>query len=219
MSVIAEFQIPSEQFVLGEVLDGTTDAYVELERVVPTSQRVMPFFWVQSGDPEGFERQVRESDVVDTLVALDRVEDRVLYRVTWTGEVHSLIYGISESNASILEAYGNDDWVFRIRFDNHAGLTKFHNYCTDHDIDFELLRVYTLTEDQGAGFTFDLTPEQRKALVLAVEHGYFEVPRRTTLGDVAGELNISQQATSERIRRAADKVLRKALLNRSARDF
>jgi predicted DNA binding protein len=45
-----------------------------------------------------------------------------------------------------------------------------------------------------------------------VQRGYFEIPRRVTLTDLAEELGITRQATSERIRRGVNAVLRSVLV-------
>ncbi|MFC4553237.1 MULTISPECIES: helix-turn-helix domain-containing protein [Halorussus] len=219
MSVVAEFTISADEFLLGRVLAQGPDTVVELERVVPASRQVMPYIWVRGNRFEEFEAAVRSSPYVTELTALDRLDDSALYRVAWDENVESLIHGIAETDATILEAYGDDEWKFRIRFDDHSGLAAFHNYCTDHDISFHLDRVYTLADEQEGGYVFDLTDPQRVALTRAVEEGYFEVPRGVTLGDLADELGVSEQAISERVRRGADKVLKKVLLTRSARDL
>lgn len=219
MSVIAEFTIEADQFVLGQVLGRDPTTHIEIERVVPASRQIMPYLWVSGGDFDRFEAEIEGSEHVRSIRALDRVGDTVLYRIEWDEAIESLIHGMAETDATILEAFGNEQWKFRIRFADHAGLTDFHNYCLDHDIVFVLDRVYTLTEDHRGGIAFDLTEPQREALVRAVEGGYFEVPRGITLGDLAADLDISQQAASERVRRAADKVLRAVLLERPAQEF
>jgi predicted DNA binding protein len=219
MSVIAEFTIRSDEFILGQVLARDPETHIEMERVVPASGRVMPYLWVHGTDFGEFEATIRPSEYVRNLAALDVIGDRALYRVEWDEDVESLIYGMSETNATILEAYGNEKWVFRIRFDDHTGLTDFHNFCMEHDIVFQLDRVYTLADEQKGGYAFDLTDAQRGALVAAVEDGYFEVPRRTTLGELGEQLDITEQSVSENVRRGADKVLRKVLLTASAGDF
>ncbi|WP_254537906.1 helix-turn-helix domain-containing protein [Halomarina litorea] len=207
MSVIAEFSIDSAEFVLGEVLATDPEVRIELERVVPASRRVMPFFWAVGEGRKTFEREVRNSEYVRSLVPLDELTRQTLYKIEWSEEVESLIYGIAEVGATILEAQGDGDWFFRIRFDDHSGLAAFHNYCQRHDISFTLERVYTLEARDSAGFQFDLTDEQREAVVRAVEGGYFDVPRGVTLDDLAAGLGISRQAVSERIRRGVGKVL------------
>lgn len=52
-----------------------------------------------------------------------------------------------------------------------------------------------------------LTPTERETIGRALESGYYEVPRSTTLGDLAGELGVSDAAVSKTIRRAEKKVL------------
>lgn len=219
MSVIAEFTIPSEEFILGDVLEVNPEIHISVERLVPAGNRVMPYVWVSDCDFEKFEREVRASPHVESLAALDRVEDRVLYRAVWGAEVESLINGFAETNATILEAEGNAVWSFRVRFDGHADLTDFHNYCVDHDIGYTVDRIYTLTDANPNGHDFGLTNEQREALLLAVESGYFDVPRKVTLDALAAEFGISQQAVSERVRRGTGKVLSSVLTERSAADL
>ena len=219
MSVVAKFTIDSSEFILGEVLSMDASTHVEMERVVPASRQVMPYVWVSGVDLEEFEAHVRADDSIESLTALDYIEGKALYRVEWAEDVESLIYGMARVNATILEAQGNEQWVFRLRFDDHSGLADFHNYCTDHDISFTLDRVYTLTDEQEGAYSFDLTEAQRKALVRAVEGGYFEVPRTITLTDIGNDLGITEQTASENVRRGANKVLRKVLLDRSASDF
>jgi predicted DNA binding protein len=220
MSVVAEFTINSSEFILGQVLARDPGTHVEMERVVPASGRVMPYVWVHDTDFEEFEAAIRKSEYVQNLIALDVIGDSALYRVEWDEHVESLIYGMAETNATILEARGNDEWFFRIRFDDHSGMTDFHNYCMDHDIQFQLERVFTLTETKQADkYVFDLTNRQRESLITAVKNGYFEVPRGTTLSEIGERLDISEQSASENVRRAADTVLRQVLLEQTAADL
>lgn len=229
MVVVAELEIPADAFDLGRLSQVTDGIHVELERVVPTgSDGVMPFFWASGPEHdtaeaaeafEVFERAVRDADVVERLTAVARVDDRVLYHVVWADTAANLTEVLVSSEATILEAYGDDPWRFRLRFTDHRGLREFHNYCLDKDISFRVERIYTLDEEQDAKYNFDLTPEQRSALTLAVEHGYFGVPRGISLQEIADELGISQQAASERVRRGAETVLQSVLLSKSAADF
>jgi predicted DNA binding protein len=219
MAVVAELTIKSEDFDLGRVTSVAGGMHIELERVVPSGGDIMPFFWAKGKSFERFEREVRENRIVEDLSAVARVEDRVLYHVSWGETVSSLTTILTESEATILEAQGNTPWSFRLRFNDHAGLTEFHNRCQEEEIDFHVERIYTLTEGETGIYSFDITPQQQEALVTAVSNGYFEVPRQTTLKEVAGELGISPQAASERIRRGADSVLRKVLLSQSAADL
>ncbi|WP_255198326.1 helix-turn-helix domain-containing protein [Halorarius litoreus] len=219
MTVIAELTLEPGDFPLGRLSVQDPQMRIELERLVPANSELFPFFWAHGGDFERFEQRVRALDIVTELVALDRVEDTVLYRIQWGPEVENFVGAIAETGAVILEAHGNDRWQFRLRYPDHRGLTAFHNYCQEHDVPFHLERVYTLAEDQQATYNFGLTNEQRAALLIAVEDGYFRIPRETTMAEIAAELDISEQSASERIRRGIDTLARKILLTRSADDL
>ncbi|WP_152043214.1 helix-turn-helix domain-containing protein [Salinigranum salinum] len=208
MSIVAEFTIDAEQFLLGRVLRTGGGMNIEIERVVPASRRIMPYVWVSGGDRAEFEESVRGTDEVRELLHLDTIEGRSLYRIDWDETVESLIYGMVETDATILEAHGGGSWLFRIRFNDHESLSAFSDYCQRHDIRLNVRRVHNLTAEEVRDEPFDLTDEQREAIELAMERGYFEVPRRATLSDLAAEVGVSQQAVSERLRRGTNKVMR-----------
>lgn len=217
MSVLLEFAVGAEQFKLGQVLSGEDEMDFELERIVPTGGSIMPFVWVATDDPDEtlprFEEQIRDSDLVLELVALDWVQDGALYRIEWKKHTEGLIQALSETEATVLEAYGDETWTFRVRFADHDHLTDFHNYLTDHDIAIRIVRTYTFTGESARRRDFGLSPEQREALVLALQRGYFATPSEVSLAELAEELDITKQAVSNRIRRGNEKVLRPLLLS------
>lgn len=214
MSVILEFSIDSKDFQLGKVLSAPPDMRIELERIVPTGDMVMPFVWATGDRHDTFEEQVRDHPAIKTCVPLDCVGESTLYRIEWEEET-DLIQGIASADAVILEAYGNGEWIFRLRFPDHDQLSRFHNFVLEHDLPMHIDRTYTLTETTARGHRFDLSQQQREALLLATEDGYFATPRETSLGDLAEELGISEQAVSNRIRRGNEKILQTVLLSSS----
>lgn len=67
----------------------------------------------------------------------------------------------------------------------------------------ELTRTYPLREEPApVGGRFGLTPPQTEALRVAVDAGYFAVPREANSEAVAAELGLSKSAFLERLRRA-----------------
>lgn len=216
MSVILEFTIASEDFRLGQVLSGSPQMQFELERIVPTGNMVMPFIWVTGDSHTTFEENVQTNPAVKELLVLDKIDNSGLYRVEWTESPTDLIDAIAKAEATILHARGDGDWVFRVRFNNHDKLSQFHNYVIDQGIPLHIDRTYTLSEATDRGHRFDLTPEQREALLLALQQGYFATPREASLDELADDLGITRQALSKRIRQGNEKVLRKALLSSTA---
>ena len=214
MSVIVEFTLPIEEFVFGSALATAEDMTLELETIVPTDNRVIPYFWATGTDFDGFERTVGSDRGIERITKLDQLVGTALYRAEWARDVDGLLHGLADTEAVVLEARTmRDGWTFRVRFPNHDLLGRFYNFCTERELSVHIERVYTLTEASRAGRIFDLTPEQREAIVVAVRNGYFAVPRETNLSEIADELGITQQAASKLVRRGADTVLRRSLLS------
>lgn len=57
----------------------------------------------------------------------------------------------------------------------------------------------------------NLSDTQRQLVESAVNEGYFEVPRQTTLVDIAAEQNLSDVEASRELRQAIDVILTEAL--------
>lgn len=218
MSVILEFTIANDAFRLGQVLAAPGGMHLELERIVPTGSQVMPFVWATGDGHAAFERQVRDHPHVRELLTLDRVGDRRLFRIEWEDPPSDLLATLAETEATVLEAEGEDVWRFRLRFPDHSYLTEFHNLSAERGLSIHVERTYTFSEEAEQRHQYGLSQPQRTALVLALEEGYFETPSQVTLAVLAEELSISRQALSKRIRRGNEKILTRALLSSVADD-
>lgn len=218
MAVVLEVTIPDEGFALGRATQTETDVTLELERVVPTGDGVMPFVWAEGAEFDSFEAAVDAEQHVESITPIVKLSERALYHIRWRGSGSNLTSTLTETDATVLEGHGNDPWRFRFRFRDHTDVQQFHERCQGHDIPFHVERLYRLEDVADATDDFDLTEEQEVALAAAVEQGYFTVPRQATLSDIAGELDITPQAASERIRRGTDAVLRAVLADSNSAD-
>jgi predicted DNA binding protein len=63
-----------------------------------------------------------------------------------------------------------------------------------------------MTRDADA-FAAQLTARERTVLLTALEYGYFEVPRETSLVTIGRELGMSDREVSRLVRRGTGKVL------------
>jgi len=143
MSLVADFRIDGDDFLLGEILARDPVAHIEMERVVPAARRIMPYVWVHGEGLEPLEASLRASEHVETLTRLDRTNGSALYRIDWADEAETLMDGIAEADATVLEARGNEEWFFRIRFDSRAGLYEFGSFCRRRGISVRLNRLLT----------------------------------------------------------------------------
>ena len=216
MSVVVEFTVPTNQFPFGSALITAERMHISLERIVPTSDSLIPFVWAAGEGFESFEQHVREDPGVRAFTPLDRLEGRVLYRIEWE-DPGGLIEAIEIHGAAVLEAEGNPkQWYFRLRFVDRDDVSAFYDFCTDRRVELDVRGVYTPSEESDRD---DLTSDQREAITMALRRGYFSTPRETTLGELADDLDITQQALSDRVRRATEKVVRRAVASSAAAAF
>lgn len=220
MAVVAELTLKPFDFPLGNLLTAGTRTHIEFERIVPVGPRVVPVFWAWGDDLPNFEERVRSGAYVNDLTELDRVDDRVLYLMDWEIPDEAFLEGLQETNGIIrsAEGYDGEDWSFELLFPSYDDLSEFHNYSLENDVEYTLGRIYTLREAGKNQISLSLTENQREALLLALQRGYFSTPSRVTLDELAAELDISQQALSERIRRGNESLLEQTLLDPESDD-
>ena len=211
MSVIADVSIPAEQFALGHLLEVRPGVQVRLESMIPTGETTIPYFWVETPDVDAVEAALRESPIVEAATIVDRVGDEALFRVDWTADVDGVVDAITEADCVILGGNGHGDhWTFQLRFPDYDDLSTFYRTVMDKGISVDLEGVHNPMEESGPPVG-KLTAEQREALRIAFEAGYFSVPREITLVELAERLGISDSAVSQRIRRGLSKLLASGL--------
>ena len=210
MGVILEFTVPPEEFVLGELLCVEPDIEVQVEQVVPMGDKIMPFSWV-SGDVESFEENIKD-ELEYQVILTDDVNQRKLYRLEWDEDGDELIKAIIDSNGAVSDAKGNhEEWRFTVRFRNHNEISQFHDYCAEHGIEMSIRKIYNPIEVSNGSPT-GMTTIQARTLVDALEEGYFDIPRKTSLVKLGEKYGISDQAVSERLRRATAEFVRSSLV-------
>lgn len=210
MIVIADVSIPADAFPLGRILEEYPEIEIELERIVPLRDAIIPLFWVSDGDTEAIAATLNEDALTESVTPLTQTDSRVLYEVEWSPDVNGVVQSMFESDARLLEAEGTVDvWDFRLQFRTRSDLAKFRTACEKNGIPVTLRRLYNpaLPEDNG-----QLSAQQYEALVSAYKGGYFEVPRGTSMSALGTEFGISDSAVSQRLRRGTAALIVETLL-------
>jgi predicted DNA binding protein len=104
-----------------------------------------------------------------------------------------------------------DVWLFQIRFPSHDRLAEFQTLCFEADIPLDIKRTYNPTRPD-AGPWYGLTTPQRETLIYAVENGYYSLPRQSSTREIAEHFDVSDQAITERLRRAIETLVTNTLL-------
>lgn len=134
----------------------------------------------------------------DPTVA-ERFDRSRLYVVEWSTEVRTSVNVIFDQAGTLVEATGNRDrWEILVRFDRRDGLSELQEHFDRSNTAFTLQRILS---QAIRGAEFEVSPQQREAIVAAVEMGYFDIPRRTELSAIADRLGITTSSASERLRR------------------
>lgn len=200
MSTVAEFTIPPEELPAGDILVERPEVQIEIERIVPTHESALPFFWVRGSDSETFMEQAAEEAELEEVEQLERVDKGALFRAKWATDT-GIIQGIKRLNATIIEATGTSDcWRFQVRTQDREAFKDFREIFEEQGISVHLNRLYSFSE-LLEGDSRELTPEQRETLILAYRRGYFDNPRRTTQEELGDHFGISRRAISDRLRR------------------
>lgn len=212
MSAIAEFTISADAFALQRTFETLPGVTIEVERLATHSREwIMPFTWTTGEPTEDVDRVLRRDPSIEAVQEIGADGDTGQFMVEWEEGVQQLVDQIVNQHGIVQEAAAADGtWYLKLKFVDRESIAEFQESFHERGHEFELQRLYDATAPKER--EYDLTPEQREALIVAQENGYFSVPREAGIEDVAAELGVSPNAVSERLRRATGDLTRNTLL-------
>ncbi|WP_123538543.1 helix-turn-helix domain-containing protein [Halosimplex salinum] len=202
MSTIVKATLPAEQFALAETFETVPDVEFDAVRLVTHgTDRVVPLLWATDGDSTEVEAALEADGSTDDVALVSRRNHDSLFKMRWTARVRFVTHVLVEAQGAVVSARGTTDgWTFRVLFPEHDAVSTTYDACEEQGIDLDVTQIYHLDDAPSLG-GFHLTDQQFKTVRTALERGYYEVPRETTLEELATELDVSHQALSERLRR------------------
>ncbi|WP_266077046.1 helix-turn-helix domain-containing protein [Haladaptatus caseinilyticus] len=211
MSTIAEVEIPAQEFALRKTLEQVPDAEFDVVRVAAhDSKHVLPYIWATADDFDALNDALENDPSVDELRILEDLGDERLYRMNWVDQIRVVIHILIEEEATILNLRGKENrWRLRILFPTRDALSATYEFCEESGLSLDVRNIYEMSETRHG--LFGLTEEQHETLLMALEAGYYDVPRDATADDLSDNLNISHQAISERLRRGHRSLVKNAL--------
>lgn len=213
MATIAEFAVEAKDFPLGRIFENAPEVRIELDRIVPTQQDVLPYFWVWDHDMEAIRETIEPYPGTKSVTLVDEFDGGGLFCAEWDAEIEGVLTALVESNVTLLKATGTRErWVFEVRAEELEQLSEFQRYCRERGIDISLTRLHSLSA-MKTNDEYDLTPEQHEALVLAFKRGYYNQPRETTLEELAAELGITRPSLSSRLNRGYRNLVGSTLIH------
>ncbi|MFC4986944.1 helix-turn-helix domain-containing protein [Saliphagus infecundisoli] len=210
MTTVTELALTSGDVALAETFEALPDLEMRIKSVVAEGpKQTMPLVWI-AGEPKAEIEGALSGDPsverFDCLLA-EGDDGEWLYRVEYASGIGELYSAIVSNDGTILDAQCSaSNWTVRLLFPERDRLSAAVGELEEQGITVDVRRMVEAGRNADLDATAALTDAQEEAINEAYERGYYDVPRRISLEDLAAGLGISHQALSERLRRA-NKVL------------
>ncbi|WP_254535785.1 helix-turn-helix domain-containing protein [Halomarina litorea] len=203
---LAELRLPADRVALGAAFRREPALTCRIERVAAgRPDRPFTFAWLGGTDRQGIEEALAADPSVELRRMLAERDGQWLAHLAFDESVALVAAVVTGASGVVCAALAREGaWRLHLRFPSRddVGATVSHLDRFGFEAD--------LTHIREAGETDDLrlTEKQRETIEAAYRQGYFEVPRRVSLGELAEDLDVSHQALSERLRRAQQALMR-----------
>ena len=221
MTTVVEFTVAPGAFALPE-FGSDPENYAELVPLSVVDGPLGPLVRTNVSGPDAAVSALESDLTVASAQAVSTLDGGVLCRVEWA-ELGPLVGYLSEGSTASIETaiLSEGRWTLRVwfpvrddvsevlAFDPDGGTSAGGGLDPDAAVDVEVERVYTAADLERS--PFDLSDAQYEAVQLALHTGYYDIPRDATTADLAARAGVSQQAVSERLRRAHGRLARSAI--------
>lgn len=210
MATIVNGHLPLDAFALSETFATIPDLRVEGAPVGAAGKMTtMPLLWAQTDDDD-LTATLAQDPTVTAVEELRRTGNRRFYRMEWTPEVHCCMNILLQSQGLLLQSQAtSSQWRVDILYPDREVLRQANESCERFGLSLTIDAIRSLDADQRT--QWGLTSVQYRTLTRACQQGYFQVPREIALDELAGQIGISHQALSERLRRGHDTLINATL--------
>jgi hypothetical protein len=204
----AHFELLSETLAAGDGLTVTIERFHAAPELPLRS-----IFWAYGPSALDLDDHLPSDPTVTDAIRLSTADGAALYRAhhpTDLAAVESYNAAIT-SDVLLLDATGTaDGWSLQLWVPDRDRLGTFRDRCSDAGVRLEIRSMYD-DDPQPIGELYGLTDPQREIMLQALRTGYFNIPRDVSLSGLAGDLSLSSQAASERLRRGMRTLVRNVL--------
>ena len=112
--------------------------------------------------------------------------------------------------STVPEIYSRHGFIMNI-YIHHENIKKLTKALRDLGVPFEIAAIKAPREFQESVLAA-LSPMQRTMLQAAEAKGYYSFPRKINIGELAAEVGLSAQGVHRHLRKAENKIIRRALV-------
>lgn len=113
MATEATFTVPSDEVPLGTNFNQLPGVTVTLERLVPGTDVVIPYFWVRGSHSDDIVAAFTDHPGLRDIRLVDSVEDECLLRTEWVTEYDGILSTLGETRVPLIE--GGDGRTVDVR--------------------------------------------------------------------------------------------------------
>ncbi|MFP8954004.1 helix-turn-helix domain-containing protein [Natrialbaceae archaeon A-arb3/5] len=209
MTTVVELDVPAERLGLAPTFERVPTFEFQVAGLIGDAP---PLVRVSGSDRRTIERALEADSSIEVIANLSESADQrpeqsddeheyQLFRLKFGDGVDLFEEIVTDNDGAILSAQGTDNsWSLQLLFHEHEMVSACHDLFQQYEFGVTVTRVAG-TDDLDRAQT-PLTETQYETICAAHELGYFDVPRKVTLEELASELGISHQALSERLRRS-----------------
>ena len=211
MTTVVELEVPAERLGFAETFDRVPSFEFQVSGLVGEAS---PLLEVAGADQSPLEVALEADPSVDVIARLsansgsETGDERStwLFRLSFDDGFKLFERIVLENDGAILSARGRDgNWRVQLLFHERESVSTCHERFRRYEYDVDVTRIRGIDDLERAGTP--LTETQYETIWTAHELGYFDVPRKITLEELAAELDVSHQALSERLRRSHDALI------------
>lgn len=202
MSITAKVHIKHERLALVPTLRNLDNIEIRVIAQGNTNPGATVFpFLIEYTDRAELERMLDDDSTVNSYELVDWTVETGIYYIEHTPETKLISTVVTDVNGFLVhtETRGRG-WLVRLLLPGREALNTIWKYTNENDITLAILEMYG-NVDAGGEMSYGLTDEQKAALTIAYEKGYFREPRDISLDEVADEIGLSSTAMSGRLRR------------------
>ncbi len=194
--------IPDESWI-SQISNDYSDCVFKVITVLPGSECSVALLELTAQNPVPMLADIEHQEDITMLELLWKDEDEALLQVETSNPL--LLDPIQEIGVPLQTPFevvdGTASWELTTSSDRLSALSE---QLEASGIQFDIDYVRSISDSDAESV---LTDRQQQVLLAAVEQGYYETPRRTTLTDVAESMNISKATASDILHRAEGKII------------
>ncbi|MFB6160728.1 MAG: helix-turn-helix domain-containing protein [Haloferacaceae archaeon] len=192
---------------VGDISRGHPDASIRILAALTDEGAGVGLAEITAADLQDVVADVQASDSVTELEILQRYEDTVLLQFETTMPL--LLLPVQDSGVPLTMPFtiedGQAEWD--ITAPQHR-LSELGEQLDEFGIPFTVNEVHQRIEPEQL-----LTDRQLGLVNAAIEHGYYDTPRRCSLTELAEEMELAKSTCSETLHRAEESIVKQFVEN------